>query len=128
MAHKLNAQNQDWKDQVDAGLTPPVDEHDIDHVVDFQSFWERIDKTRSVRCHSVPRSGRQPESDLTKSGKLSKDGKRYVCTVTTDVCVPSEAGAVRNGTRQDPPVTINLTKFGPETVARHSMTSFLPTR
>jgi len=128
MAHKLDAQNQDWKDQVDAGIVPPVTESEIKHVVDFH-FWKCVEKTRPVRCHSAQASGgRQPESVLGMTGKLMKANRRYVCEVTADVCVPTEAGAVRNGTVYNPPITVNLTKFGPETVARHSMTSFLPTR
>jgi hypothetical protein len=114
MAHKLDQQNQDWKDQVDAGLVPSVTEYEIKHVVD--KFWHRTYEDGPVRCNTKNRSGLQTGSSLKMTGKLMKQKKRYVCVVTTDQCVPPEAAAARNGTRFDPPVTINLAMSDPRRV------------
>jgi hypothetical protein len=126
MAHKLNKKNQHWRDMVDAGLVPPLTEKEL-CFVDYD-FWQREDAGSPVRCPTATRPGREAGSALKSTGKLMKKGKRYVVVVTTDGCVPLEAGALRNGIRQDPPVTINLTNFGPRTVPRHSTTTFTPSR
>jgi hypothetical protein len=120
MAHKLNKTNQDWKDAVDQGIVLSLDQGEVT-LVDFK-FWKRSDKSEPVRCSTSMRGGRDTRAALGSTGELSKHGKEYACVVTTDVCMPEQAGTVRNGTRHDPPVTINLTKFGPQTAVRHSTT------
>jgi hypothetical protein len=119
MPHRLDQKNQKWKDMVDEGLVVPLKEEQLAFVDD--DFWEMSNKTRPVRCPTSQGGGRDLTSSLTSTGQLSKQGKRYVCVVTTDTCVSEAVGPVGNGTRIDPIIHINLTKFGPQTTPRYSM-------